>query len=411
MSRKYLLLVLGPNSWGRGAMALRIAEELRAAGGEAVFIASESVSPLFTGTGFQVEPVAGHLGPLLQLLLDTVIRDERPDALILCDFNSVHTTLLAHRCGTEALSRHGLPLIAMDTWDFRESGFVIDRTDTESLAVSRWIEALPWRLLPVPILRPEPRPGAFRCISTERSLRADSRRAAAREALGLSGADRCVLFCSADWQLARHHVPATRRVIDAVHGVVVRCLERLGPRVHLLHVGPAPVEAWTALGRRYRHSPRLSDPEFDALLDAVDLMLSANVAATTVTRALVAGIPTVVLHNSHALHVDAPPPERGGPPAWMRELLPLQPFSLWPLKYRAYLEPVLAGNSYGEAIERMELVEEERLEAVCRALLSDSTARAAHRQRQEDYLAQVGRLPTAARVIEGYLSGDTTCAA
>ncbi|MCY1014426.1 DUF6365 family protein [Pyxidicoccus sp. MSG2] len=411
MSRKHLLLVLGPNSWGRGVMALRIAEELRATGGEALFVAADSVGPLFEGTGFRVERVAGHLGPLLELLLQDVIRTERPDALILCDFNSVHATLRAHRCGTEALTRHGLPLIAMDTWDYRESGFVIDRTDTESLAVSRWIEALPWRLLPVPILRPELRPGAFRCISTDGSQRADTRRAAAREALGLSEADRCVLFCSADWQLAKHHPPATRRVIDAVNGVMARCLERLGPRVHLLHVGPAPVEAWSVLGSRYRPSPQVSDPEFDVLLGAVDLMLSANVAATTVTRAIVAGIPTVVLHNSRALHADGPSPEQGGAPSWMLELFPLHPFLLWPLKYRAYLEPVLAGNSYCEAFERVELVEEERLEAVCRALLFEGPARSAHRQRQEDYLVRLGKLPTAAQVIDGYLSGDTTCAA
>lgn len=400
MSRSHLLLALRSNSWGRAAMALRIAEDLRAAGERATFLTYNTIGPLFNGAPFPVEFVAPHIGPLLQLVIDLAIQSERPSSIILCDFAAVHSSLVRHGCDPDRLVRHGLPIIAMDTWDHQESGFAIDRTETETLHINRWIESLPMRLLPVPVLRSTARPGAFRCLPLRRVTgRLD--RQANREAMGLPDSARIVLFFSAAWQEAQHHQPATQRVAAAVIELVARCIERLGNDVHLVHVGPTPFETWARLGGRYHPVRPLPDEHVDKLLAAADLIISANVAATTISRAIVAGLPIVVIESSFHLHEDGTGLTHI--PGWLRELLPLYPFSLWPLKYRDYLVPVLNQNDYCSAFERVEIIEEDRLADACRALLFDRAAREHHLDRQANYLARLNELPTASQVIKGYL--------
>lgn len=400
MSRSHLLLVLGPNSWGRAAMALRIAEDLRAAGERATFVAHDTTGPLFTGAPFPVELVAPHIGPLLQMVLDTVVESERPSSIILCDSATVHSALVLHGCDPDRLARYGVPLVPMDTWDYQESGFAIDRTETEVLRIPRWIESLPMRLLPVPMLRSTPRPGAFRCLPNRRVPDAQERRAT-REAMGLPERARLVLFFSASWQEARHHGPATQRVAAAVIELVARCIERLCDDVHLVHVGPSPFEAWARLDARYHAVRPLPDDQLGPLLAAADLTISANIAALTVTRAIAAGIPTVVIESS--FHLDEDGSGKVEVPGFLREYLPLYPFSLWPLKYRDYLAPVLDQNDYCRAFERVELIEEDRLADTCRALLFDPATRGQHLERQASYLARLGELPTASQVMKGYL--------
>jgi hypothetical protein len=128
---------------------------------------------------------------------------------------------------------------------------------------------------------------------------------------------------------------------------------------------------------RYRFLRHVDLGRFDELLAASDLLLTLNVAATTIGTALAARVPVLAL-GSAGRHPD------------------VHPFRVWPLGLAGFLAPVLAGNPYLDAIETAELLDGDATVAACRRLLHDPVARDAHLGRRDAYVATLSRLPSGA---------------
>jgi hypothetical protein len=79
---------------------------------------------------------------------------------------------------------------------------------------------------------------------------------------------------------------------EAVPRLLSEHLRRADPAATLVHVGPAALQL--APDARYVWIPPLSPDNFDRLLGSVDLLLSANISATTNGRAIAAGVSVLV---------------------------------------------------------------------------------------------------------------------
>jgi hypothetical protein len=156
--------------------------------------------------------------------------------------------------------------------------------------------------------------------------------------------------------------------------------------------------------------PQVSPDDFDRLLSSIDLFLSANITATTLGRAVAAGVPIMVVQNScggqTAVEVEAMAGSTlsASLRSWLEKVAPLYPFSVWPLGYAQFLKPLLRDNPFHEALNIFELLDEQGLVEACWQLLFDTAVRAKAIARQRGYEAQVHRLPTATQLIEGYLN-------
>jgi Family of unknown function (DUF6365) len=175
-----------------------------------------------------------------------------------------------------------------------------------------------------------------------------------------------------------------------------------------VHVGPEPLKLRDA-DSRYIWMPSLSPENFDRLLGSVDLFLSANISATTIGRAIAAGVPVLVVQNSCRADTVEGAEEWIGRAvsehlkAWLHRSVPLYPFSLWPLGYWQFLKPLLQDNPYREALEVVELTDEAQCIEQCRLLLFDAAARDRTLGRHAAYASKARSLPTAAEVIYSYL--------
>jgi hypothetical protein len=198
-------------------------------------------------------------------------------------------------------------------------------------------------------------------------------------------------------------------VVRLLHQLLGVYVDQLGPRVHLIHVGPQPYPLGGALGERYQWQSPVGRRQFEQLVVASDLLLTANVSATTIGWAIQIGVPVVVLENSRMLQSMEDVESLGSGPLseaarhlW-REALPVYPFRLWPLGYYDFLQPLLAENDYCRAFETVELADEPGAVATCQKLLFDAAAGQALAARQRHYVERVEALPNAAEVIHGFL--------
>jgi CheY-like chemotaxis protein len=212
--------------------------------------------------------------------------------------------------------------------------------------------------------------------------------------------------CSAnEWARLGAQWHGARRLAASLPALVGHYLSRLGDSVHLVHVGPRSFELAGQLNGRYHWLPSLTPGEFDAVLARADLFLSANITGTTVAKALTRAIPVMVLHNSVSASTVAEAETQAGAelsPAlreWLEQAVPLSPFTLWPLGYTRFLEPILQGNPYTAALERVEILQEEQVEASLASLLFDAVAREDQIHRQDSYVREVGALPRGADLV------------
>jgi hypothetical protein len=418
MTSRHLIVALAATSWGRTIMARGIADQLTAMGDEVVFLANESLTPLLCDGKFELESISRQAGPLMGMYFQHVIAENAPDSVVLGDYFSNANFLHDAGVNPAHMLLNDIPTFTLDVWDCRQTGFEIDIFMDGSRQLgpgsmqerSEQFSAIPHKLKPVPIIAPAASSGEFCNLPPTLNPSAQNREWW-RSTLGLKETSKAVLFCTAEWQHAQYESDAANQMIRWLPDLMSDYLSRLGEDVHLVHVGPQAYDLKEHLDGRYHWMASLAPAKFDQLLAAMDLLLSANISATTIAKAMVYEVPVLVLQNSisaasrEEAEASLPEPASRAMRKWLEKVVPLFPFALWPLGYHRFLAPLLRDNPYVAALQMVELLHEREVEAALSALLFDSVARENQAHRQANYLAQVRALPTGAQLIKACLGG------
>jgi len=406
----YLVLALTDGGWGETALGIRVAEDL-ATGGEAslTFLTHATNKMALVGTPFAQESVSEGSAKLLRLYVDTIMRSETTAAIILADMVTTQRFCAQHGVASEFLGQYGVPVLGIDTWDHTVTGPTLDLFLGDSQDLDLSLAKISRPLLPAPILSSSPRAGAYSCLP--KPIHVPRRvRTHLRDNLGLGDSERLILLSTAPWQHRRFSSPHGNRLAAALPLLLSEYIARLGPSVHLAHVGPSPYPLAEQLGDRYHWLPPLIPLHFDELLGSADLLVSANISASTNLKAIASGIPTVVVHNSREARelgdlepfLDAPSEALS---RWLAQTLPIYPFRLWPLGWFRFLSPVLQDNHYFDAVAAVELLDERGFEEACRSLLFDRSAQQRSAEQQAGYVRELARLPRARDVVRKYIEG------
>jgi hypothetical protein len=420
---RHLMLALNTGGLGEGVLGLTLARDLLSQGDEVFFLAHEANEKLFP-KGLPYMTFTSEASALLMFYVNMCMASFRPSSIILSDHLS--TVLLCGLVGLDPtmLTSLGVPVTAIDTWDSTKCGDHIDLfTNGFDQVVPRLPKAM--SICPVPFAAPHKDSKFYESLPMRVSR--ENGRSSARSALGLPESAKVVLFCTAEWQhpgqapkpLRKGTMPRhseylrqwgmSRRLSENLPKLLAEYVARLGKEVHLVHVGPRAFALQEILPGRYHWCPALPPVEFDQLVSEVDLLVTANISATTISKAMVYQVPVMVLQNCVLAfsreeaegQMKQPASEALG--AWLERSVPLYPFALWPLGYHRFVAPLLENNPYMQAVEVVEMLDEQRVEATLHGLLFDRTARAEQAHRQEAYLSHVRSLPSGAQLVQAYL--------
>ncbi len=409
-----LLLAPTPKGWGETAFAVHLGKELLESGWKVEALIHDSTAQLFHGGGIAVTPLPEAMMPFLELMLDEKIKKSRPAAVVLCDIVTSIRALKRAGAGPDALFRSGVPVTGIDTWNSAVSGPSMDMfgTGADALDAEAWLEKLPHRLKPVPFLNWNAGSGVCRFFPQGVPLSSAVRRHIRRE-FGIGYGEKLVLFCTSAWQYGPYRNRDGERLAAAVPPLISKYLSSLGPSVHLVHIGPTRYDGLALGADRYHWMPPQGADIFEMLMRSADLFLSLNISGVTTIRAVAAGLPVVVLGNScQARTLDELGEFVGGPlhPIVQESasaLLPLYPFTLWPLGLQSFLEPTLKENPFLETLRRIELLDGVQVVETIRELLFSQAAVYKLRRRQADFKKRLMELPTPSTAFEAALSRIT----
>jgi len=394
--KTHLILALCSGGFGETVLGIRLVRELVARGERVRFIAHESNRKLMFGLPNLL--ICSPAFFFLATYCEKMAHGQNLGSIILADYAITASCFEKLGLDPHFLERFGAPIYAIDTWHLARTGAKIDLFGDQVKTLPLWPEVARY-LSPVPFLSAETTPTAYRSLPQVTQISRKARQHV-RSNLGLKHGDKAILFCSAIWQHHDYKNPAGERTATLIPKLLPVLLEELGQQVHIVHVGPEGYGLEETIPGRYHWLPALEATEFDTLLNSVDVMLSANFSASTIPKAILLRIPTVVLHNSHSiesleeLHAVATR-MRSSVRAVFEAHLPLFPFLMWPLGYSKFLQPLVHDNPYLDTLTLVELLDMESVVEALRRYLFDGARRAECATRQEAYIAGVKALPRA----------------
>lgn len=404
--RRYLIVSLHDQSWGRTSLGLSIASGLRDAGAKVSFVLHETNASMLEGKDYESWLIGNTLGPLVVVALQQAVAELQPDALVLCDYFG--TCNLLHRLGIEDLEfLFDRPVISLDLWDSACTGFEIDRASCARsplcLIASKKCQhdfmERTRRITPVPIAH-------LKGVTPRVRLLPQVHRKVAP--LERRQENAIVLTTTANWQHDHILDESSRRIAEAVPELLARHLAALGSRVLWFHVGPKPFYLNGQLKDRYHWLGQVSPRALDELFSICDLVISVNASATTTLRAILESKPVVLAQNSYTIGEREGAAEAGlhaseALRCWIEQTRPIRSFRLWPLGYHDFLTPLVKGNPYFDAVTPAEILCEDAFIETCDRLLFDPSTRAASAAAQRAYLEELVAVPGPADAVDALL--------
>lgn len=404
---KLLFLAMSQRGYGETVIGMSLAQRLSAIGVQSHFVVEAAAEHLLRRSDFAYSVISESMGPLVRLVIDGIVSEVEPDALVLSDYVIYTRVMRNHfRLDPWFIDRYGLPVLPLDIWALDGRDLAIDFAGQAGPPVDARIQQLGGHLQPVPLARPDGsrRGHPFRLVEDDAKI---SRRT--RDHLfttfGIPAGHRLALIAIAGWQRAPdpRYVESVHQMARRVPVLIAQYLRSLPPTTHFLLIGDVP-EALRALpADRTIVLPSCMPKRFGVLLGAADLVISLNASSTAVAQAIMADVPAMVLSNRFALPDGALPDQVASEFAsgkvsdfvrsWLAETGPVYPFRIWPLGYHRFLEPLLAGNPYTSTLATAELLDEHEAVTVLEAALYDQATRDAYARARADYHRTVAALP------------------
>jgi hypothetical protein len=400
---RFLFLALSAKGYGETILGIRVARELHKLGHHIAFLVHDSAAQLVTGEGFPNYSVASHSVSLISLHIQNAIEQCRPSAIVLSDLFTTLVALEQGGVGIDWLKRTKYPLVALDTWDSRRTGWVVDICGRPLPVIEGLEDVGCQRISPVPITFPEGGLRQYHYSSLPQPyLMTKKQRTHIRTGLGIGSQHKAIVFCTAEWQHAKvRRNEALRKIVPPL---ITRYIKNVGNSVHLIHVGPQKLQV--DLSERYHWFPPMPSPELGQLIASADLFLSLNLSATTVAASIASMIPVMTLCNSFKLSSARDAEAIPGLETNLDLLRKyagksqvMWPFYLWPLGYRKFLTPIIDRTEYASVVNLREMFDADEVTARLTELLVEGKERSAALEMQAQYRANVMRLPNPAAVI------------
>ncbi|GAB3949053.1 DUF6365 family protein [Streptomyces sparsus] len=400
-------------------MGVDLADQLAPAGVRSHFVVDAYNEGQLKATRHPYTIVTSALGSRVREKVAQVVREFRPDAIVLCDYTAHWMThVISYETDPWYVEKFDVPVIPIDLYDLtrtRREVEILGRT----MQVSDRLLAMPAHLWPVPGVRPHADADSpalpYRAEPTVRPL-SRAARLAVRSSLGVSESARLLAVPSLPWQhlMQTRAGPATRALARRVPELVAHYLARLPKHTHFLFIGPV----WDAFDRlpadRVVTRPTYSSQQYTDLIGASDGVLALFLPSFALERAMLSDVPGLFTLNSFALGATS---ERGTVPgadeleracgglsptvrAWLADFPDeIPPFHMWPLRWTGVVGPLLQDNPFTDTAVRAELFDEESVVAGLEATLYDPTVRDTLAESRAGYRDAMERLPETTEVF------------
>lgn len=416
MTARILVLAMGQLSNGEMTIAQSCLSDLDPARFDVRFVSHAKGADYLTKLGAAATGLT-HRDPVgNRTATRELVTRFRPHLLLCADVYTLDYGSMWSGVDVGWLRTLGLPIATFDEYDWEDGDFVWDTEGGRSRVNPGLVRGCDLLIRPCPLSDPDKatvsaRPAAelVRCRLIPRRPSPPLSRADWQAALGLRDADPVVFTVNSSWEYVNVSTkPEMARLIEWMPRISAELFASLAEPVTILHVGPRPWPAPIAPTVDYRHFASLPPDVYQATIHHADLFYGTNATSITLSNAVAAGTPSVLLQNPRRMEFDRLGDVLRRMPRWYQDMAAevgrCGPFRVFPWGWARFLETVLhAGNPYLATFTQAPAFVPARTVTALNELLFDPDAAARQRQRQQAYFDRLDRLPPLADSLDGAL--------
>jgi hypothetical protein len=416
MSTRILVLAMGQLSNGEMTIAGSCLSDLDPTCFEVLFVSHANGADYLRTLGAAAAGLDGCDVVQNRAAVRRLVEGFRPDLLLCADVYTLDYGSVWSGVDFAWLRTLGLPIATFDEYDWEDGDFTWDTEGGSSRVNPDLIRGCDLLIRPCPLSDPDKPPASSRpaaevlhCRLIPRHTSPPLSRSDWRAALDLHDTDTVVFTVNSSWEYVNVSAkPEMARLIEWMPRISAELFASVSKPVTVVHVGPRPWHPPAASPLDYRHFASLPTEVYQATIQYANLFYGTNATSITLSNAVAAGTPSVLLHNPRLIDFHRLGNVLPHMPRWYQEMAAevgrCSPFQVFPWGWARFLKTVLhAGNPYLTTFAQAPAFVPARTSATLNGLLFDPDVAAAQRLRQRAYFDRLDRLPPLGVSLEGAL--------
>jgi hypothetical protein len=406
MTTRILVLAMGQLSNGEMTIARSCLGDLDPTRFDVRFVSHTRGADYLTKLGARATGLAGQDPVRNRGAVRDLVERFRPHLLLCADVYTLDYGSMWSGVDAGWLRTLGPPVATFDEYDWEDGDFVWDTEGGRSRVNPGLIRGCDLLIRPCPLSDPDkprvstrPAGEVVHCRLIPRRPGPPLSRADWRAALGLHDTETVVFTVNSNWEYVNVSTrPEMARLIEWMPRISAELFASVSGPVTVVHVGPRPWRPPSGSTVDYRYFASLPPDVYGSTVHYANLFYGTNATSITLSNAVAAGTPSVLLHNPRLMDFDRLGDVLPRMPGWYRDMAAdvgrCGPFKVFPWGWARFLDTVLhAGNPYLTTFAQAPAFVPARTVAVLDGLLFDPDVAARQRACQRAYFDRLDRLP------------------
>lgn len=422
--KKLLNIVLGEISTGELGIALAFSKALDKNRYENYYLIPDTkLSIMGQAEDIQIMTVSRKQEPVKNCeLIISYIKENDIDAFLLFDAFTLEYSQEWTGINFEYLKSLQIPIISLDEYEYTKAGYKLDYYGIFIKRLPALLDKCDYVIKNCPLSMVDSskscmRQGSrkneyyYRVFEEMPRISCKEREQVRKDyvflgAQGLPRDAKVVCFTTSQWEMKGAYAFSCQNTLASWLGVILHeYLKELDEDIILLHIG---TERWKieAVDEkvRYVHYDSLPVETFEKVIQAAELFVTFNLVSITLSKAVMFGVPSLVLNNSKIIEFGRLQGKLAERPKWYqdmaRDVKKIYPFTASMFGWGNFLKTVLTDNSYVDTFERVEMFNYKKTKDMLRDMLMNQEKRQKLVQKNETFIQNYQQLMGADEVLD-----------
>lgn len=346
-----------------------------------------------------------------------LIRNQKYDLIILFDIFTFEYAQDWTGVNCDILMGQQIPVVSLDEYEYTKAGYQLDYYGMFIKRLPPLLDKCDFVIKNCPLsmidntancLRQGNKKNEYyyRIFDTPEIISTDKKISTRRKYITEDESAKVVFFTTSQWEVeGAYSFTCQSRLVTWLGVLLFEYLKLLNEDIVLLHVGSGN---WNSSNTdtkvKYIHYDSFPIDEFENILQSVDLYVTFNLVSITLSKAILFGIPSLVLNNSKIIDFSRLSSKLLEKPRWYQDMAAdvkkIYPFTASMFGWSHFLETVMKDNNYMNTFTRTEFFNLSKAVNMFHQLLYDEAYRSEHLDSNEEFMNNYYNLITSDEVID-----------
>lgn len=355
-----------------------------------------------------------------RIKVENLIEELAPDLIVLFDIFTFEYAQNWTGCNTEFLRKFNIPLASLDEYEYTRTNLKIDYYGVFVKKLPALLGECDYVLKNCPLSMPrrdnvialKGKHYYYRVFQELRKISDIEKRELRKKYFSVDDdSTKVVFFTTSLWEVAGAYSFACQNQLAKWLGpIVYEYLKDVDRNIVLAHVGTENWQLHSEGKLKYIHFDSLESVEFEKVMQASDLFLTYNIVSISLSKAVLYGIPSLVLNNQKIIEFKKLKNTLRKRPVWYQnmanEVKKVYPFAASLFGWSNFLKTCLEENPYLKSFDIANVFNYGKTLEHLKMVLFDDPYRNELLEREEDFADQYFQIKTSEDILNDIFCGE-----